>query len=99
IGSLFFADVRQLADAVELLLRVNGTDIGVLVERVAETKRRQALLKSVDDLVVHVLLNEQARTGAADVTLVEEDAVDDALDGLVDRGVVEDDVRRLAPEL
>jgi predicted small secreted protein len=33
------------------------------------------------------------------VALVEEDAVDDALDGLVDRGVVEDDVGRLAAEL
>jgi hypothetical protein len=32
------------------------------------------------------------------VALVEEDALDDALDGLVDRGVVEDDVRRLAVE-
>ena len=37
--------------------------------------------------------------GAADVALVEEDAVDDALDGLVERGVVEDDVGRLAAEL
>jgi len=33
------------------------------------------------------------------VALVEEDAVDDALDGLVDRGVVEDDVGRLATQL
>jgi hypothetical protein len=31
--------------------------------------------------------------------LVEVDAVDDSLDGLVERGVVEDDVRRLAAEL
>src|SRR5436309_2191701 len=40
--------------------------------------------------------DEQPRTGAAHLTLVEEDAVDDALDGLVERRVVEDDVRRLA---
>jgi hypothetical protein len=33
------------------------------------------------------------------VALVEEDAVDDALDGLVDGRVVEDDVRGLAAEL
>ena len=33
------------------------------------------------------------------MALVEEDAVDDALDGLVDRRVVEDDVRGLAAEL
>ena len=37
--------------------------------------------------------------GAADVTLVEEDAVDDALDRLVQRRVLEDDVGGLAAEL
>ena len=45
------------------------------------------------------LLHEQARAGAADVTLVEVDAVDDALDRLVERRVVEDDVGGLAAEL
>ena len=52
-----------------------------------------------DHLVVHVLLHQQPRARAADVALVEEDALHDALDGLVDRGVVEDDVGRLAAEL
>jgi hypothetical protein len=33
------------------------------------------------------------------VALVEEDPVDDAFDGLVDGGVVEDDVGGLAPQL
>ena len=51
------------------------------------------------DAVVHALLHEQPRAGAAHVALVEEDAVDDALDGLVDRRVVEHDVGRLAAEL
>ena len=45
------------------------------------------------------LLHEQARARAADVALVEEDPLDDALDRLVDRGVLEDDVGRLAAEL
>ena len=45
------------------------------------------------------LLDEEPRAGAADVALVEVDAVDDPLDRLVERGVVEDDVRRLAAEL
>src|SRR3712207_6955107 len=43
----------------------------------------------LDDVVVHVLLHEKARSGGAHVALVEEDAVDDALDGLVDGRVVE----------
>ena len=45
------------------------------------------------------LLDEQPRPGAADLALVEVDAVDDALDRLVERRVVEDDVRGLAAEL
>ena len=45
------------------------------------------------------LLHQQPGAGAAHVALVEEDAVDDALDRLVDRGVVEDDVRGLAAQL
>ena len=52
-----------------------------------------------DQLVGDRLLHEQPRARAADVALVEEDAVDDALDGLVERRVVEDDVGRLAAEL
>ena len=45
------------------------------------------------------LLHQQPAAGAADVALVEEDAVDDALDRLVERRVVEHDVGRLAAEL
>ncbi len=54
---------------------------------------------SRDDLLGDRLLHEQPRAGAADVPLVEEDAVDDALDRLVERRVVEDDVGGLAAEL
>ena len=64
--------------------------------------RRSVAMRSLelaDHDVVHALLDEQARAGAADVALVEVDAVDDALDGLIDRRVGEDDVRRLAAEL
>ena len=56
-------------------------------------------LSRVEHLVGDALLHQQPRAGAADVALVEEDAVDDALDGLVDRRVVEDDVGGLAAEL
>jgi hypothetical protein len=50
------------------------------------------------DGFVNAFLHEQARAGAADVALVEEDAVDDSFDGLVDGGVVEDNVRGLAAQ-
>ena len=47
----------------------------------------------------NAFLHEQPRAGAADVPLVEIDPGDDALDRLVDRRVLENDVRRLAAEL
>ena len=56
-------------------------------------------LQLLDHRLVDRFLDEQARTRAADVTLVEVDAVDDALDGLVESRVVEDHVRRLPAEL
>ena len=59
----------------------------------------EAVLELVDQRLGDRLLDEQPRAGAADLALVEVDAVDDALDRLVERRVVEDDVRGLAAEL
>ena len=100
LGALVLADLGQLADPVQLLGGVDRADVGVLVQRVADAaacaiRRLSASSTSSYDRLLH----QQPRAGAADVALVEEDAVDDALDGLVDRRVVEDDVRGLAAEL
>src|SRR5204863_2951022 len=65
----------------------------------ADAEGGKAALQLLDHWLVDRLLHEQPRAGAAHVTLVEVDAVDDALDRLVERGVVEDDVRGLAAEL
>ena len=62
-------------------------------------QRLEPALQLRDGRLVDRLLHEQARAGAADVALVEVDPVDDPLDRLVEGGVVEDDVRRLAAEL
>ena len=98
-GALGLADVGELADLGELLGGVDGADVGVLVERVADAQRRHPPLEAVEHVVGDRLLHQQPRARAADVALVEEDAVDDALDRLVDGGVVEDDVGGLAAEL
>src|SRR4051794_7240998 len=90
------AGLDELADLVELLLRVDRADVGVLVEWVTDSQGRQTSLELVDDGFVDRLLHEQTRPGAADVTLIEVDAVDDPLDRLVESGVVENDVRGLA---
>src|SRR4029077_13693381 len=59
---------------------------------------REPALELGDERLVDRLLHEEARAGAADVSLVEVDAVDDPLYRLVERGVVEDDVRGLPAE-
>ena len=99
LGALGDAGRDELGDLLELGLRVDRPDVGVLVERVADADRRQAVLELVDERLDDRLLDEQARAGAADLALVEVDAVDDALDRLVERRVVEDDVGGLAAEL
>ncbi len=96
--ALGLAGVGELADAGQLRGGVDRADVGVLVERVADAQRGQPPLQRRDQFVGDRLLHEQPRAGAAHLALVEEDAVDDALDGLVERGVVEDDVGRLAAE-
>ena len=79
--------------------RVDRADVGVLVQRVADAQRLDAGAQQLGELLGDRLLHQQPRPGAADVALVEEDPVDDAVDGLVERGVVVDDVGRLAAQL
>ncbi len=97
--SLVLSGGHERLDPLELLGRVDRADIGVLVQRVAEPEAAHPLPQLADHLVVHALLDQQPRSGAAHVPLVEEDAVDDPLDGLVERGVLEHDVGRLAAQL
>ena len=58
--------------------------------------RRLSLL---DEALGDALLHEQPRAGAADLALVEPDRIDDAFDGAVEIGILEDDEGRLAAEL
>ena len=47
---------------------------------------------------INPFLHEQPRAGATDVALVEINSGDDAFDGLINRRVLEQNVRRLAAE-
>src|SRR6185312_17429661 len=87
VGSLRLARFDEVDDLVELHLRVDRADVGVLVERVADAERLEAALELLDQRLEDRLLREEARAGAADVALVEVDAVDDALDRLVESAI------------
>ena len=97
--ALIDAALHQLLDARQLGLAVDRAHVGVLVHRVADADALDAHAQLLDEHVVDAFLQQQSRTGAADVALVEEDAAHHAVDGLVDRRIVEHDVRRLAAEL
>ena len=99
LGALLQAAVDQLANFVELHARIDRADVGVLVERIADAQRGDAIAQLADHLREDAFLHEQTRAGAADVPLVEIDAGDDAFDRLIERRVFENDVRRLAAEL
>ena len=57
-------DSHQLLDLRQLAGRVDGADIGVLVERVADAQRGEAGLELVEQRLVDDLLDEEARLPA-----------------------------------
>ena len=79
-------------------------DLRALRRRPGRTDRRPCgvlafLQHLLDELVVDLLLDEEPAAGAAALALVEEQAEVGALDGGVEVGVGEDDVRALAAQL
>ena len=76
----------------------DGADVDGLVEGRAYAEGFHARTDLVVELFGDAFLHEEARAGAADLALVEPDAVDEAFDGGVEVGVVEDDEGRFAAE-
>lgn len=88
-----------LHDAVELHLGDLRTLEGVGGEWVANNVLRCPLLEPLNECVVDTLLHVDAATSAAALSVVEENTEVDPRDGVVNVGVVEDNVWRLAAEL
>ena len=98
-GALLLAALDVAHDAVKLDLADLGALEGVLGEGIADLVLLGTLLEGLEELVVDALLDEDAGAGAAALAVVEVDAKVDPRDGLLDVGVVEDNVGRLAAEL
>src|SRR5207237_3875355 len=79
LGSLLHPGRDEALDLLQLLQGVDGPDVGVLVERVSHPEGPQATAQLLQQRLEDRLLDEQAAPRAADVALVEVDAVDDAL--------------------
>jgi hypothetical protein len=86
-------------DTIELELRhLRSLESGI-VEWVANDVLLDSLLELLDELVVDALLDINTGAGTAGLAVVEEDTHVGPLDGLVDIGVVEDDVGGLPTKL
>ena len=96
-GLLAVVDV--LHDTLELELGDLGTLEGVGREGVADLVLGSALLEAGNELVVDVLLDQETRAGAAALAVVEEDTKVGPGNGVVNVGIVEDNVGRLATKL
>src|SRR6202008_1622458 len=94
---LGLGDVRQ--DAVALFTRDQRADVGRQVERVADLHRADPGHQSLDDLVLAGARDEQSGSRFAGLAVVRQAVVDRAIDGDVQIGVVEQDVRTLAAQL
>lgn len=98
-GALLLARLDIAHDAVVLELADLRALECVLGEGVADLVLLGALLEGGNELVVDAVLHVNARAGAAALAVVEVDTKVDPVDGVVNVGVVEDNVGRLAAQL
>lgn len=98
-STLLLAVVDVLHNSIELELGDLGTLEGIGGEGVAELVLGGTLLEAGDELVVDALLDQQAGAGTAALAMVEEDTEVGPGDGVVDIGVIEDNVGRLTTQL
>ena len=92
------AGIDVAFDGLELFGGIDGTHVRVLVEWIADPKRLHAVGELVGDFIRDGFLDEESRSGAADVPLIEPDRRDDAFDRLIDGCICEDDVRAFSTQ-
>ncbi len=94
------AHLDVAGDLVVLLLVDDAADVGGLIAGIADLHLRHRVYELGQEVVVDVLVEEQARTHGARLTLAgEAGRQQDLLEGVVVVRVREDDVRGLAAEL
>lgn len=98
-GTLFLARLDVAHDAVVLELADLRTLESFGVKGVTDSVGGSALFESFEELVVNALLDKDASTSTAALTVVEVDAEIDPGDGRLNIGIIEDDVGGLATEL
>lgn len=98
-GTLLLSGLNVAHDTIILKLADLGALEGLLVERVADLVLSSALLEGGQELVVDALLDEDTGTSAAALAVVVVNTEVDPVDGILDVGVIENDVGGLATKL
>ena len=78
---------------VQLHGRDDRTHVDALVQRLADPQCLHAALQPLVEKIGNAFLDQQPRTRAADLPLIEPDRIDDAFHGAVNIGVVKNDER------
>lgn len=99
LGAGLLTVLNVAHDPVKLQLRHLRALEGVGLEGVADLVGQRALLEALQELVVDRLVDQNARAGAAALAVVEVDTKVDPRDGVVNVGIREDNVGRLATQL
>ncbi len=98
-GAFFFGDADVVQHLLVLRLGGDGADLGAGIERVAHAGGLGEREQAFDELVVNRPMDERARARDAGLAGGGENAGDHAFHGVVEFGVVENDVGGLAAEL
>lgn len=97
-GAFLLADFNVAEDLFDLTAVDLGAHLRVFQPGQADFDAVESFGQFGDELVVDPFLDEDAGAGAADLTLVEEDAQLGAVHGHVPIAVVEEDIRRFAAQ-
>ena len=97
-GTILLTRLDVAHDTIELELRNLRSLEGVGSKWVANLVLLSALLESLEELVIDALLDKDTSSGAAALAVVVVDTEVDPADGLLDIGIVENDVGALATQ-
>src|SRR5208283_4865862 len=90
--------IDEGADALKLHGSDDRTHVDVVVEGRTNAKGAHTAANLVDQDFGDALLHQKARAGAADLSLIEPDTIDQAFDGAVEVGVFENHERGFAAQ-
>ena len=97
--ALFDADLDVIQDFILLGFVDLRTELGRWIRRIADLDRFEGRFQVFQEFIEDAFLHEETRAGAADLSLIEEDALAGTVDGLRKVAVVKDDVCGFPAEL